>query len=352
VNTPLDIDSLLLPIPGENPAGRGIPFPLREKLELGRKETLSGREGDGPFPAPSKPADWETIVDSTREALKTAAKDLQLAARMTEALVRLHGFAGLRDGLCLLKRLVTDCWDRLHPPGTGPEDLEVRAAAFYWLDDPHRGACFPSTLRLVPLVADENRTYCWRDWYQARQGRGAVDHQSFERAVRLAAWEHFNGLAADLEGCQQEFRELVAVLEEKIGANAPALNEVRHAVADCHQLVQEIMQKGISSMPIEAEAVASGSQLLDEIPQEQAGAAWGPFDPVALREQLYRQVEQIAQTLQQLEPHSPIPYLLYRAVRLGNLPFPQLMKELLRDSNAMKELNREFGINDESGPKR
>ena len=50
--------------------------------------------------------------------------------------------------------------------------------------------------------------------------------------------------------------------------------------------------------------------------------------------------------LQQLEPHSPIPYLLNRAVELGTFPFPELMKNLILNADVLKLMNRELGIKD------
>jgi hypothetical protein len=51
--------------------------------------------------------------------------------------------------------------------------------------------------------------------------------------------------------------------------------------------------------------------------------------------------------LQQIEPHSPIPYLVKRAVELGALPFPRLIQQLIRDGNVLTELKREMGIKDD-----
>ena len=45
-----------------------------------------------------------------------------------------------------------------------------------------------------------------------------------------------------------------------------------------------------------------------------------------------------------MEPHSPIPYLIKRAVSLGRLPFPSLMRQVIREPVVLTELNREFGI--------
>jgi type VI secretion system protein ImpA len=65
---------------------------------------------------------------------------------------------------------------------------------------------------------------------------------------------------------------------------------------------------------------------------------------MASRAEAYRQLAQAAARLRELEPHSPIPYLVQRAVELGGLPFPLLIKALIRDGNVISELNRELGI--------
>jgi hypothetical protein len=48
--------------------------------------------------------------------------------------------------------------------------------------------------------------------------------------------------------------------------------------------------------------------------------------------------------LEELEPHSPIPYLVRRAVELGEMRFPDLAKQLIRSPDLLTELYREFGI--------
>jgi len=51
-----------------------------------------------------------------------------------------------------------------------------------------------------------------------------------------------------------------------------------------------------------------------------------------------------ADLLEQLEPHSPVPFLIRKAVEFGSLPFPQLMRALIRDDKIIGEMNRELGI--------
>src|SRR3954466_16038903 len=98
-----DFETLTAPIPGPNPAGRSVPFELRQKLDEARKEVdPSSFAADDPLrpPEPIR-ADWPFIKKTTQQILTTTSKDLLITARLTEALTRLHGYAGVRDGLHL-----------------------------------------------------------------------------------------------------------------------------------------------------------------------------------------------------------------------------------------------------------
>ena len=48
--------------------------------------------------------------------------------------------------------------------------------------------------------------------------------------------------------------------------------------------------------------------------------------------------------LLQMEPHSPIAYLVQRAVRLARLPLPDLMKVLIRDPGVLGQLDRDLDL--------
>ena len=63
----------------------------------------------------------------------------------------------------------------------------------------------------------------------------------------------------------------------------------------------------------------------------------------ASRDELYRRVGEIAAALERLEPHSPVPLLLKRCVRLGGMAFPELMRELVREVNTLDEFDRLLG---------
>ena len=99
----LDFDTLIAPIPGDDPAGSSVPFAVTQQLEEMRKEIdPDSFSKDDPTRPEAKKADWKGTIELTQETLRNTSKDLLIAARLTEALVKMHGFAGLRDGLRLL----------------------------------------------------------------------------------------------------------------------------------------------------------------------------------------------------------------------------------------------------------
>ncbi|HCI3127239.1 TPA: type VI secretion system protein TssA, partial [Pseudomonas aeruginosa] len=59
------------------------------------------------------------------------------------------------------------------------------------------------------------------------------------------------------------------------------------------------------------------------------------------REDAYRQLLLIADYLARTEPHSPVPYLIKRAVEWGNKPLSELLAELI---NADSEARRVWSL--------
>src|SRR5215470_4675215 len=124
-------DELLKPIPGANPGGVDLRYdPLYDKIKEARREDDDAPQGE--WATARKIADWPNVIKLSKEALTAKSKDLQIAAWLTEALLRREGFAGLSSGLDVLAGLVGDQWDHLFPE-IDDGDAEMRAAPLGWL---------------------------------------------------------------------------------------------------------------------------------------------------------------------------------------------------------------------------
>lgn len=350
----LDFDTLLAPIAGADPAGQPLPFDVRKKLDDSRKEVNPNQFAPNDPRRPEQPqsADWSGIEQLTQDTLARKSKDSLLSARLTEALVKRHGFAGLRDGLKLMRRLAQECWDRMYPI-IEDGDVEARGASFVWLDDEIRGARFPNTLRMTPLTRpggkggddDTKNRYGWQHWKDIQESKGAVTAADFDQAVTATSREYCQAAFNDIGESIQELTELVDVLGSKMGEAAPGLTQVRKALLDCQELAQHILKrKGpapVSTQDTSSPAPETGT------PAAQPAAVQMVARPLT-REDVLSRLADASALLLQMEPHSPIAYLVQRAVKLARLPLPDLMRVLVRDAGVLNQLDRDLDLGLES----
>jgi predicted component of type VI protein secretion system len=77
-----------------------------------------------------------------------------------------------------------------------------------------------------------------------------------------------------------------------------------------------------------------------------APAAHGGGGPIASRDDAYRRLREAAEYLRRTEPHSPVPYLVERAVNWGQMPFQEVLRDVLKDDKARASLLETLGLND------
>ncbi len=343
-----NLDTLLAPISPDHPAGEELSYDLKGQLDQLRKEIKNPDH-----PEEDKDPDWSGIIKLTTEALTKTTKHCRLAARLTEALVQQgHGYAGLRDGLTLMRRLVGECWDRLQPviPAEEGEDrtdaLDFRLSDFRWLDDPNRGALFPNTVRMVPIFGNADR-FSIMEMKGAREKKGSIPWADFEKAIRDTSPAAIQNAIDDTGESLRELDQLVRNLQAKLawanGVELPAMTGLRDAVQECHTLLQQIQKEFFPRAP----AAAGNGAVVAGAGAAPPAVEAPPPKKLATREDALRQMEEAAELMRRLEPHSPIPYLVERAITLGKLPFPQLMKELIQEQKVLADLFRLVGIKEE-----
>lgn len=362
----IEIDSLLEPIPGDEAAGNAVPFNVRRQLDENRKEILPEAFSDDDPMRPEQPklADWPAIVDLAQKTLKDDSKDMLVAARLTEALAKEHGFGGLRDGLVLMRRLIEECWDRVHP-SIEDGDVEVRAAAFNWLDDADRGARFPHSVRGIGFIPGDDRKLSWKDWRDVMDGKGELTRETLEASTGNMDRDDVQNVVDDINEALAETDKIVEVTTEKMADLAPGLSEVRSSLRDCLQLAEQILQKkgpapsdepeggDFDALAIGAEGDESGADLAvdsDDGAGDSSESAAPRPRRANTRAEVYAQLEQVSRRLLEIDPHSPISYLVQRAVKLSRLSLPQLLKALIRNDDVLGDLNRDLdlGVEDSS----
>jgi len=262
----LAIDDLIDPISVDQPAGVDLRWaPEWDRIREARRADDSLEAGQL-AKRERKVADWPLAQQLAMEMLRERSKDLRLAMWLTEANIKLQGFAGLRDGLRLLRQLMARYWDNgLYPLiEDGPED---RAGPLQWLSHD----TLVDSIKAIPITvrSDGGRDYNLIELKEARDvgsearcrtedgeidparkkkynedvAAGRVSLEQFERAVKETERAGYEELNSGFLQAYDEFKELQQVIDEKLGNDAPNLSELRTALTEMKQEISDIMDR-------------------------------------------------------------------------------------------------------------
>ena len=366
----LDFDRLLAPIPGENPAGRPLradfsPTSLYQAIKDSRSAARAG-ERNAAWSDESDTQDgdhrahWKRLLELAPKAIAEESKDFEIAAWLSEALVRQYGYAGLRDGFRLMRELAETFWDNLYPL-PDEEGLSTRTAPLAGLNGEESDGVILAPIAGVPVTAAGScRALTLADHRRAidldrlsdpdkraqRIEQGTVTLQTFDKAVLETPAEFYRGLLADLEACSLEFEKLCAVMEEKCGKD-----ENGHSLAPPSSAIREALETSRSELRSIARHVFPAEDGATSAADSE-GAALVPLNSqspkfasvVRTREDAFRALLQVADYFKRTEPHSPVAYALEQAVRWGRMPLPELLTELIPEQGAREQIFKVVGI--------
>lgn len=344
--TGLNVDECLAPIPGENPSGRNLAYEaVYDELREARRSEDDTLQGD--WQRKAKVADWERVIELATEILQTQSKDLQVAAWMTEALGRRFSFGGLRDGFLLMHGIQEQFWETYYPE-IDDGDLESRSGPFIFLE-----SVVAPLIRSLPLTrgfGDER--YSYYRWQESRAtdnaglksqeamealiAEGKITGQQFDDAVAQTPKSFYETLVEDLRGSIDALKALDDSMDQRLGRDSPGVVSVRKALTDCRNVLEPILNLKRSLEPdleeesAEAEvsdeseyAEADGSY--DDVPQVAAprsrarGPARSSGGPITSVDDARQRILEASAYLRENDPASPAPFLVVRALRMGDL---------------------------------
>ena len=338
---PIDIEALLQPIPGGLPSGPDLRYhPISDQIKEARREEADISQGVWVLDV--KAADYPLVLKLCKDALGKRGKDLQIAGWMTEALLKLEGFAGLRQGLQLIYRLLETYWDSVYPQMEEDGDLELRATPLRWV-----GSQLDSAIRLVPLTKGGHNWYQYKESLTIANEEDArndpVRQAARDEAIadgKLTPEEFDRGFeATPATFSKQVYDELGSLLEfvgtleefcnEKFGDASPEFRPLRITLEEVHQSARILIKrKGISDAPdVEETAPAEPSEAAPDAfaPPDSAPAArqaprraGGGAEPASPEDAVDRILAAV-RFLRKQNPANPAPYLIARALRWGEL---------------------------------
>ena len=379
----VDTEALLAPLAGAGGAGENAKGTaeyddvLREVRAA--RAAATALPGDAAAGDERKAADWGKIESGSVEILRSKSKDLQVCAWMTEALVNNHGFAGLRDGLRVMAGLHERFWEGVYPeiyrgdeepddegnPPPLPEDaydariliLEAmdRSVALALRNVPLTRSVFGhhsfekfeySSKFVIPedldsLDADERR------YIETQKAEGKITAEQWQKARDATPADFYRLQFALLGESAREFESLRRVVNERY-ENAPGFPQLEKTLDQITSAVRNVLKEKVPDFGREGAAAGAppaAEQASGDAPGASAdGGASSAAGQPRSRQEALRKLQEVAEFFRRTEPHSPVSYLVRRAVKWGNMPLDAWLGEVLKNDDVLAQVRETLGL--------
>lgn len=313
---------------------------------------------------------WREVKKIATSILETKSKDFEVAAWLTEALVRQDGLVGVEAGALLIKGIAETFWDKAFPSLEEPEGLDDRASPVGGLAGEGADGTLMQPLRRTPLFKRGDGSMCDLFLYKRAEDVAAiVDAErkakrlkegvpdlevlhregradgAFLRSVGLAAmvareaWVAMDEALTDpFKGNAPSARNVTLLLDEVIGIAVKIVGPLREAVA---AVAEDDAASG--------DGDAGGGGMADGGGMAAGGGGGSGPRPLRTREDAIKQIEEIAAWFKKTEPHSPVAYTLEDTARRARLPLDELLAEVLTEGDARKAMLVRLGIHRPEG---
>jgi type VI secretion system protein ImpA len=359
----IDTAELLQAIPGSQPCGGDVSFSSEfdQIREARRADDASLSQGE--WQTALKVADWREAIKLTSKVLREQSKDLQAGVWLGEALISRYGFDGALDAFTVLDGLIEIFWDGFYPHADG-NDLDERASKLAWFNTwgalALKKAPLSASAPLVNLIdwqssrevdnlARQNATA-----YQKALGDGKLNGEAFDKAVTSSGAEFITKLLASLDAAQAAFDTLKQHVDTRFGKQAPSFGDLADALKRAKQVAVRAAQAlGLANATNADDAADSANGDTNNAAASASGGGnAGAFAMPSLtqagsgptRAELLRALREIAAYFRRVEPHSPVSFLLERAVTWADTPLDQWLTEVVSDDSVLRMIRDRIGV--------
>lgn len=354
----VDIEALLKPISDELPSGKDprsdtAPGSLYYRTKDARNAARSIERAAIEIGSPP-PKEWDIVLETACEILAGHAKDLEIASWLIEALVRRHGFAGLRDGLRVLEGIVSGFWAQCFPE-LDEDGVEAKVSSVTSLSGAGAIGTLLQPIRLTPLTDSSAASLSLWSYEQAvelekiadpnrkktRIDAGAVTMEEFSQSVAETHPAKLRETVEAVEECLNALKAMSAAFDAVAGADSPSISALRELLEETSSSIRHFAADKLEAAKLvpQLEEITAGDASVEGNggPQARTGG-------YSSREDALAELIKIASYFRKAEPHSPISYTLEEAVRRARMTLPELLAELSEDPAHIQRILMAAGV--------
>lgn len=369
----IDIEHLLQPISEDNPTGEDIRsdrsptsdyYTIKDARNNARAaERSSMFDDDVDLLKP-----WRTVVDVAPQILSSKSKDLEVACWYTEGLIRLHGPAGLRDGIKLIHSLIINHWSGLYPE-PDEDGIETKVAPLTGLNGDGGDGTLMAPIRNMSITneGDYGSFNLWQ-YQKARDNAKLADDaersarnealgfsfDNVEATIQEATPQFYVDLVSTLEETLKDYKALNELLRSECGQDTPPSSNISALLDEVLRNVRFLSKSKLDQVKAETEAQQASDMAVIEHESQDGATALSTTaqivsinqatGPIGNREDALKRLEEVAEYFRKNEPHTPLAPGIERLISWGRMTVSELMMELLPEDSSRGFFSQLTGV--------
>ena len=365
-----NMDALIAPIDGSrHGVGEDLIFDPRIDAIVAARQEDDPLLAQGNWVTELKVADWDFVKNQCADLLSHTSKDMKLALWYVDALSHTDHLAGISQGLSLLQALNDEYWLTMYPPLDGEEDsMDIRAGLLSWFVK-----ALTDDIKQLSLADSKAGNYNYNYYLTARdhdkQRQQNPDNESsnqltlsdYNHAIKTSSETWQQALMSNLKKITEQWQALTDQLNDLMGMDAPVFAPVTDLLVALTQHLRPLIPE-YSDTTSSVSAQESVADTMDSITDNEgtisdrsgqssstkniSSTSFNPSnrDHQSNRQQALKLLGQIQDYFATNEPHSPVTFLLGRAIDWADMPLDQWLAHIIKNEDQLATLSDMIGI--------
>ena len=365
-----NIDTLIAPIEGSrHGVGEDLIFDPRINAIVAARQEDDPLLAQGNWVTELKVADWDFVKNQCADLLSHTSKDMKLALWYVDALSHTDHLAGISQGLSLLQTLNDEYWLTMYPPLDGEEDsMDIRAGLLSWFVK-----ALSDDIKQLSLSDTKTEKYNYNYYLTARdhdkQRQQNPDSETsnqltlsdYNHAIKTSSETWQQALMSNLKKVTEQWQALTDQLNDLMGMDAPVFAPVTDLLVALTQHLRPLIPE-YSDTTSSVSAQESVADTMDSITDNEStisdssgqssstknisSTSFNPSnrDHQSNRQQALKLLGQIQDYFATNEPHSPVTFLLGRAIDWADMPLDQWLTHIIKNEDQLAILSDMIGI--------
>ena len=364
-----NMDALITPIDGSHHGvGEDLIFDPRIDAIVAARQEDDPLLAQGNWVTELKVADWDFVKNQCAELLSHTSKDMKLALWYVDALSHTDHLAGISQGLSLLQTLNDDYWLTMYPPLDGEEEsMDIRAGLLSWFVK-----ALTDDIKQLSLADTKVESYNYNYYLTARdhdkQRQQNPDSETsnqltlsdYNHAIKNSNETWQKALMSNLNKVTEQWQALTDQLNDLMGMDAPVFAPVTDLLMALKQHLHPLLPEyADTTNSISQEGVADTVNSTDdhESTKSNGNKSLASTKTVTLtdfnpsnrdhqsnRRQALKLLAQIQEYFATNEPHSPVTFLLGRAIDWADMPLDQWLAHIIKNEDQLSMISDMVGI--------